>query len=227
MRKAKRTRQNVAFLCGLSLGLICLIVLIIPQGEKHLMPGPSNSGHQDVACRFCHLSATGTIRQQLQDITSYALGKRALATDFGFQAVTNEHCISCHKRPDDRHPVYRFFEPRYKEVRNSLKPQHCISCHQEHLGVRVTQQNIGYCVACHEKLVLKEDPLSISHQQLIREKKWSSCLGCHDFHGNHKMKTRTKVADVIDPAIIHHYFQGGKSPSSDQKYYKASKEPES
>lgn len=191
------------------------------------MPGPNNTGHEDIECLHCHIAATGTLRQQLQANALYALGKRVLTADFGFQAVTNEQCVSCHKRPDDRHPVYRFFEPRFKEARNSLQPQHCISCHREHSGVRVTQQNIGYCKACHEKLVLKEDPLSISHQQLIQEEKWSSCLGCHDFHGNHKMETRTNVADVINPAIIRQYFQGGESPYSDKKYHKAKKEPES
>ena len=226
MSNARRTRQNIGYLIGLLLGLGSIVILSISWGEHYLMPGPSNVGHEDVQCKYCHISAVGTFRQQIQANVQYLLGKRPKIADFGRKDVSNESCTGCHKRPDDRHPVYRFFEPRYKKVRQQLKPQFCISCHLEHTGNRVTLTETTYCQSCHKKLVLKNDQISIPHHELIREKRWQTCLGCHDFHGNHILETEKKVAKLISPQRILEYFQGGDSPYSDKKYKQASKEPD-
>ena len=68
-----------------------------------------------------------------------------------------------------------------------------MSCHREHQGVRVTLTEIGYCRHCHEETRLKRDPLDVSHEALIKAKEWDSCLGCHDFHGNHRMTVRKQL----------------------------------
>lgn len=226
MSLRKRARQFNASILGATVGLACVIWLSLPQGERLLMPGPSNIGHEDVQCQYCHAPAPGSFRQQIQANVQYLLGNRVVAADLGRKLVANEQCIACHHRPDDRHPVYRFFEPRYQEVRKTLKVQFCISCHSEHTENRVTLDDIGFCRLCHRELALKEDPLSISHEQLIRKKRWDSCLGCHDFHGNHVMETRRVVADVISEVVINRYFKGGQSPYPNKKHVQASRKPE-
>lgn len=179
----------------------------VSWGEYFLMPGPSNVGHENLKCEDCHQSAEGSFRQKIQANTLFLLGMRTNSVDFGRKDVSNENCMTCHDKPDDRHPVYRFFEPRFKEVRQTLKPQYCISCHLEHCGKRVTLIDGEFCQSCHQKLVLKHDPISIPHEQLIQDKQWQTCLGCHDFHGNHIMETPKNLDQIISQERILEYFQ--------------------
>lgn len=225
MLNSRRKNQNIGYLAGATLGIITIGFLTTSWGEFYLKPGPSNIGHENIKCQYCHKLATGTFRQQIQANIQYLLGKRPKPADFGRKDVSNESCIGCHQRSDDRHPVYRFFEPRFKKARKQIKPQFCISCHLEHTGKRVTLADTEYCQICHKKLVLKKDPVSIPHRQLIQDKKWQTCLGCHDFHGNHMMKTRREVSEAISTQRIINYFQGAKSPYSNKKYKKAFKKP--
>lgn len=83
--------------------------------------------------------------------------------------------------------------------------------------------HINSCKVCHQKLVIKKDPLDISHSQLIKEKKWSSCLGCHDFHGNHKTKSSESIKKIFTQDQINKYFDGSISPYGKEKFYKAIK----
>jgi hypothetical protein len=59
---------------------------------------------------------------------------------------------------------------------------------------------------------MKNDPLDVSHATLVRESLWLSCLGCHDFHGNHVMKSPTHLADAISSLRVGRYFQDDASP---------------
>lgn len=183
-----------------------------------------NTGHEDLKCKSCHKPAPGTVRQQLQANLRYVLGLRETAADFGQQDVGNEICLGCHDRPKDRHPVYRFLEPRFAKAREQIQPQFCISCHLEHQGKRVTREESGYCVNCHKETKLKKDPINISHEQLIAQDRWESCLGCHDFHGNHVMKTKRVVEEAWSPERVRAYFGGGPSPYPKELYYNAKKE---
>ena len=78
-----------------------------------------------------------------------------------------------------------------------------------------------YCKECHDDLVLKNEPLDISHEQLVAEKQWESCLACHDFHGNHIMELPTVVGEGLTPEVIDAYFKGSQSPYSDRKHHLA------
>lgn len=227
MHKAKRTRQNIAFFLGLMVGAGCVILFFLPENKALLIPGEMNTGHQDIACDNCHIPATGTLRQQIQANVRYVLGIRPKAADYGRSSVANEQCLGCHRRPDDLHPVFLFFEPRFKDARAELQPQECVSCHREHSGVRVTVSDSGFCRTCHEKLVLQDDPISTSHEQLIKQEQWQTCLGCHDFHGNHKMTTLKQLDKALAPQQIRHYFKGADSPYSTEKYHQPLKEPSS
>ena len=73
---------------------------------------------------------------------------------------------------------------------------------------------------------MKNDPLDVPHAQLIKEEKWSTCLQCHDFHGNHFMKTAEHMKDTVSIEALKAYFEGGESPYSDRKKYIAKKKPE-
>jgi hypothetical protein len=59
---------------------------------------------------------------------------------------------------------------------------------------------------------MKKDPLDVPHIALARQARWLSCLGCHDFHGNHLMAAQTRMADAFDARQIERYFEGGASP---------------
>ena len=45
--------------------------------------------------------------------------------------------------------------------------------------------------------------------------RWETCLGCHDFHGNHAMKAPRRLGDAIPSDQIQRYFDGGRSPYPD------------
>ena len=222
--KAHRRRQKVGGIIGFGVGLTCVMVLVMPGEERFHVKGAMNVGHEQLSCSSCHQSARGTIRQQIQANAKFLLGVRESPVDFGYRKVTNTMCLECHDRPNDRHPVFRFFELRFAEARKMIQPQNCISCHLEHSGKRVTISEITYCVHCHKKTVLKNDPITISHEELILGEKWESCLGCHDFHGNHEQNTKIVVEEALTSEQIREYFSGGSSPYSDTKYYKARQE---
>lgn len=222
--KATRKPQHLAYTAGIIISLLGLAVLLTPAYDKFHARGPMNSGHDTLNCISCHQVAPGSFRQQIQANLRYALGKRDRLADFGHQAVSNESCLGCHERPNDRHPVYRFLEPRFLKARANLSPQFCVSCHTEHKGQRVTHPEIGYCVNCHKLTKVRKDPLDVPHERLIALKRWESCLGCHDFHGNHKMKTKKSVEQIIPAKKIRAYFRGGKSPYGEDRHYKAKKE---
>lgn len=223
-KSVARKSQQQAYRLGIILGLLGLAVLLLPAYDHQHAHGPMNSGHDTLKCVSCHQDAPGGLRQQIQANLRYAFGQRERLADFGYQAVTNENCLGCHERPNDRHPVYRFLEPRFLKARETLRPQLCVSCHTEHKGKRVTRAEIGYCVNCHKLTKLRKDPLDVPHDRLIALNLWDSCLGCHDFHGNHIMKTKKTVEKIIPAEKVHAYFQCGASPYGDDRYYMAKKE---
>lgn len=211
-----------ALLFGVASALIVVFLLNSSIAQAYRAPGPLIAGHQNFSCNECHDGAEGSFRQQLQANIQYALGRRVKYAPMGFKPVTNKVCGDCHQRPKDTHPVYRFMEPKYRKVREKLKVQECNTCHREHQGNRVSV-SISMCSYCHEKLVMKKDPLDVKHEQLVKQKRWGSCLGCHDFHGNHQYKAPTKIAQKISPLVIEDYFKSRKSPYGSTKLEKARK----
>lgn len=221
---SKRKRHHKGYLAGFLLGVIALILLSSPKLESFLAPGPMNTGHGDFECKVCHREERGNFRQQLQANTQFLFGNRHEYVSVGYRSVTNTDCLSCHERPNDRHPVYRFFEPKYSEARKAIGAHQCNSCHQEHSGKHVTIK-AEFCQHCHDELKLKKDPVNISHHDLIKQKRWSSCIGCHDYHGNHRMKAATKLEEKINEKIMTHYFEQGENPYAGKIIHKA-KTPE-
>ena len=219
-----RKRQNRAYAIGLAIGLIFVALLLSPLDEALHAHGPMIPGHDRVKCRDCHRPAAGTARQQLQANVRFVLGLRPQPADFGYQAVTSERCLACHERPNDRHPVYRFLEPRFAKARAAIKPHVCTTCHREHRGRRVSLSEPGYCRHCHKETRLRQEPLDVSHERLIALKLWDTCLGCHDFHGNHLLKAEKRVEKVIPVTKIHAYFADGPSPYGDARLHDAKKE---
>ena len=68
-------------------------------------------------------------------------------------------------------------------------------------------------------LKLKSDPLDVPHNVLIEKNNWASCLGCHDYHNNHKRVVQKLVAQAYSPTLIKAYMEGGPSPyGTDKKY---------
>lgn len=207
----------IGYSIGAAVGAVALGVLLMPSSERLIAAGPMNTGHENLSCESCHKPAEGTVRQQLQANVQYALGRRATEVDFVRRPVGNAACLECHSRPKDVHPVSRFLEPRFAEARTALAPQLCGSCHREHEGRRVTVSETAFCRHCHQDVKIAKDPLTVSHQELASRNDWQSCLGCHDFHGNHAMKLKTSVAEALPPEYVLQYFQGGPSPYSREK----------
>jgi hypothetical protein len=202
----------VAYLAGaLVVAAITGAIVAMPTFTRFHATGPANTGHETVACSACHKDAPGTARQQLQAKVQYLMGRRASDVTFGTMRVQNEQCVGCHARDQDMHPVYRFLEPRFSKARAEIGAASCVSCHREHKGVRVTMAPTA-CSSCHQSLALKSDPLDVPHSVLVERQDWQSCLGCHDFHGNHKRSTQTRVDAAYPAAAIADYFAGGRSP---------------
>ncbi len=214
-----RKRQYIGSLIGIVIGIIIYIILPQKSAEEYLSIGPANTGHEGLSCNTCHTPAKGTVLQQLQSNISYTFGQRKTSADFGTENVDNEKCLACHDRPNDRHPQYRFSEPKFKDAIAVIDATQCETCHQEHNGVRVALPDANYCINCHSDLKVHKDPLDIPHETLISQGQWSTCLQCHDFHGNHVYLTPEKMKDTIPLSKIQKYLKGGKDPFSEEKKY--------
>ena len=204
-------RRSIGLGTGALVGLAVVLWLHAP-GQAHLRaPGPMNPGHADLGCEACHRPAQGTVRQQLQNAARDGLGLAAVPVDMGFPPSPTTSPRAAHV-PDDRHPVYRFREPRFAAARAALHPEHCASCHREHAGARATPSSATACSNCHAELVLENDPLDVSHRELVASERWETCLGCHDFHGNHGMRAPTRLDQALPAAAILDYLRSGPSP---------------
>lgn len=215
--------RNIALLFLVPMIVLGAVTLREPTLKAAIAHGPIQSGHEDLTCVQCHAQPAATWRQQIQANTRFALGLREEAVAFGYQPVTSETCIGCHERPNERHPIYRFREPRFIEAKSVIDATTCLGCHTEHTGLRAHAPT-DYCQACHAELVVKSDPLDISHVQLIREERWNSCLGCHDFHGNHDFEPPKLVDKAIPLMEIRAYLGDGPDPFGNQKLFEAKTE---
>jgi hypothetical protein len=207
----ERWIRRAAYAFGILVVLAGLALVIIPQSSRFAAKGPANTGHDKLACTDCHKEAPGTLRQQLQAKVQFFFGLRETNPSFGHERVSNDVCTDCHARDQDTHPTHRFLEPRFEEARELLGADSCVGCHREHKGVRVTMEHTS-CETCHQDLALKNDPLDVSHRDLIAKGQWATCLGCHDYHGNHKRLTQTKLEDAYSTKAIQDYLAGGASP---------------
>jgi len=221
-----RQRQFIGIISGVLIGAGIFYFLTLKSSEEYVSLGPANTGHDDLSCVVCHADATGNLGQQLQSNISYAVGVRKSSVDFGTKDVTADNCLQCHDRPNDRHPIYRFEEPRFKDALKNIDATTCITCHSEHHGERVTLPAGDFCINCHQDLEVENDPLDIEHKLLIAKGEWSTCLQCHDFHGNHKYHVPEKMKDTIPVKNVLDYFKGGKDPYGDVKKYKGLTEAE-
>lgn len=213
-----RSLQLIVAFC---IGVFILFGMRYSNGDNFISAGPMNTGHEELACAKCHNREQGSMRQQLQSIASHGLGINDSRLEFVHKTVQNENCIKCHDKENDRHPIHRFNEPKYAKARKTINPTKCVSCHMEHYGVRITRLNPGFCVHCHSDLKLKNDPISPTHQKIIKEANWGVCLQCHDYHGNHVRETPVDYKDTVTKTQIKKYFNGGEDPYSEVKFYES------
>jgi hypothetical protein len=217
---ASRERQHLGYLIGTCLSLSVALVLLSPELDGARAKGPMNHGHEALACAECHRPAPGSARQQIQANLAYAVGRRDAPADFGFKAVSNEDCIACHERANDRHPVFRFLEPRFAEARRDLGVHRCVSCHAEHSGGRVTRDG-AFCESCHARFELEHDPAEPTHQALADDGAWQTCLRCHDFHGNHVQPAPRRLEQAAPEGAIEAYLEGGPTPYGEARRFRA------
>lgn len=188
--------------------VLALGILMLPGRERLRAAGPANTGHEDLQCVQCHTPADGTARQQIQANVRHLIALREAGADFLHEPVGNADCVACHRNEDDRHPVYRFNEPRFAEARAAVAPQFCVSCHTEHEGDRVTTE-ATVCLHCHADMEIREDPIQPTHAQLAMREEWVTCLQCHDFHGNHVRTTPVTLDSAVPVADVQRYLLGG------------------
>lgn len=211
------------YIVALLVALIIAWNLFAPANAGHLMPGEFNPGHEALDCADCHTPEQGTARQQMQAVTSHAMGWRESDVNFGSSPVSNSQCVDCHDRPNDRHAVARFLEPKYSEARAELAPQLCSSCHLEHSAKRVSWPDGEYCQQCHEDTKLNQDPVMPSHQTLVENNQWETCLQCHDYHGNHQFEEPQTLGDAFSLESVADYMNSGPPPYGDDIQFKAKK----
>jgi ferredoxin-NADP reductase/bacterioferritin-associated ferredoxin len=193
--------------------LSALPVLMLLPALQHVRPhGAPNVGHEQLECLACHAEAPGTTRQVVQAKVKHALGLRQTGAVLGNEAVGNAACVQCHANPDDRHPPHRFLEPRFEQARAETGAQLCASCHREHSQARVTAPRADYCASCHAEMKVKDDKASPTHAQLLLQKRWETCLQCHDYHGNHRAGAPLRLQDAATIDTLNKYLQGGPSP---------------
>jgi len=206
-----RTSRSRAWIAGACLAMLPLL-LLLPGLEQVRPHGHPNVGHAELKCVSCHVESPASTRQALQAKLKHVVGLRQTGAVLGMQPVTSATCVQCHANSDDRHAPNRFLEPRFEQARAETGAQQCVSCHREHSAVRVTAPSTGYCVSCHQDLKVKEDRTSPTHDYLVRNKQWTSCLQCHDYHGNHKWNAPLRLQDGATLEVLNKYLQGGPSP---------------
>lgn len=212
--------RTSALCVALPVAVVGAFALGSERVDQWLAHGPIQAGHADVRCDGCHLPGRGTTRQQIQAKLWHAVGLREDDVDFGRIEVTSDACLDCHARPNERHPIYRFREPRFIDALQVVEADNCLGCHSEHHDTRV---DVGQeiCRACHDDLKVKNDPLDVAHVELIAREDWASCMGCHDFHGNHGFKPPASLASRIPTPVIDAYFANGASPYGTEKLFEA------
>ena len=215
--------RYVGLLSGIAAGLLLVAFLTIPDRNTLVAKGPMNTGHEALGCQECHIPVKGTRAQQVSSSVYHWFGLRESSIGFGSKDVESGTCLECHERPDDRHPISRFLEPRFADVRQQLRVQDCVTCHTEHHGKRVTLSTIGFCAHCHQDTELDDDPITPNHAELAQTSSWNTCLQCHDFHGNHKMTTPHDIGDGVSEQRVWTYFDGATSPYSLEKFAEPSK----
>jgi predicted CXXCH cytochrome family protein len=210
-RRPARSFRFKAYVAGAVLAVMPLL-LLVPGLDEMRPHGHPNVGHEQLKCVACHAESSASTRQTLQAKVKHAVGLRQTGAVMGMQAVTSSTCIQCHGNPDDRHAPNRFLEPRFEKARAETGAQNCVSCHREHSAVRVTAPNTAYCVSCHQDLKVKGDKTSPTHDFLVRNKRWETCLQCHDYHGNHKWNAPLRLQDGHALEVLDKYMKGGPSP---------------
>lgn len=217
-----RKRQFYGIVIGIIISIITICTLLfVKPAEEYMSIGPMNLGHEGFSCNTCHTDAKGNWIQQIQSNTEQAIGLRKEMVAFGSLPANTKKCLACHERDNDRHPTHRFLEPKHQKAIKQIDATNCNTCHSEHNGKRVTLANGNYCVNCHQKTRVKNDPLDTSHEELFKKGLWNTCLQCHDFHGNHQAKAATKMKDTIPMFKINNYFMGGDDPYQGVKKFKA------
>lgn len=209
--------------CALPVLIYVLISMATDIRSPLFAKGKIQKGHEEIACESCHEKTSGTLRQQVQANVHHMIGLRESSVDFGYSKVSSTQCLACHERPNERHPIYRFQEPRFSDAISFVEATSCLGCHSEHQN-RKANDDIQFCQACHDDLSLKSDPLDISHEQLIQDQQWDTCMGCHDFHGNHVQPAPMRFEDRHVVSALRAYLAAGASPYGDQLHFEAKKE---
>lgn len=223
-KRSMSTRKLIAYSLGLVAAGSVAAYISRPKAAAFRAPGILLAAHAELECSGCHRPAPGTLRQQLSANARWLVGLRSTPADLGALDVDTTACLGCHQRAGDRHPVFRFFEPRFSEARAALGAHRCTGCHLEHTGQRVTT-GADLCRSCHADLKVAQDPIDTPHSVLAKSERFDTCLGCHDFHGNHRRNTPTRLDQAVSSDEIERYFAGGPSPFGEEKISVAPKEP--
>jgi len=218
---AKGGRSQVMAI-ALLIGAVFLGMWKFPPAIGFKALGPMNTSHENLECNACHTEAPGTFRQQVGHNAQALMGLHGHEmVPVGFAPVDNKACMSCHYRPNDRHPVSRFLETRYAQQREDIGPHECNNCHGEHNGKRVALVEPGFCIHCHQDMEVSFDSAQPSHAELIEDGAWETCLQCHDFHGNHIREVPHRLTEGIAPEKILQYLEGAADPYGPDKTHTA------
>ncbi len=127
-----------------------------------------------------------------------------------------EFCSACHSTMAMKNDPLGDF-PKTQEVASIETPKPVVKTR----SIKPVAKTRSFQILPPPSAAIIEDAKpAMSHAILASTNRWDTCMGCHDFHGNHQRTTPTSMSMRIDTRLLQAYLIDGMDPYSKDKIVK-------